>query len=167
MSWVTISCRSPTSLDRSSLALPALASPARGRIHHSSSTQATIAAAVIAPRVGSASGRVSARAIGETMATSLPTTMPGDDRLFDFEKLINALAESSPSIVDTSVSKIRSQFAFENGWFELADVDFEQCSTQSVSVNSRDLEVVKEVTKQLETGKLEVMNYVEACRRWG
>jgi hypothetical protein len=101
------------------------------------------------------------------LATSLPRTSLDDDRLFDFEKLINSLAGSSPSVVDTSVSKIRSQFAFENGWFELADVDFEQCSTQSISVNSRDLDVVKEVTKQLETGKLEVMNYVEACRRWG
>jgi len=101
------------------------------------------------------------------LATSLPPTIFGDARSFDFEKLISALEESSPSITDTGVSKIRSQFAFENGWFELADVDFEQCSTQSISVNSRDLDVVKEVTKQLETAGLEVMNYVEACRRWG
>src|SRR5262249_19208874 len=98
------------------------------------------------------------------LATSLPPTILGDARPFDLEKLIKALEESSPSITDTGVAKIRSQFAFENGWFELADVDFEQCSTQSISVNSRDLDVVKEVTKQLETAGLEVMNYVEACR---
>lgn len=101
------------------------------------------------------------------LATSLPQTILGLDQLFDFDKLINALAKSSPPIVETTVSKVRSQYAFENGWFELADVDFEQCSTQSISVNSRDLEVVKEVTNQLETGNLEVMNYVEACRLWG
>ena len=101
------------------------------------------------------------------LATSLPQTILGRDQLFDSDKLINALAKSSPPIVETTVSKLRSQFAFENGWFELADVDFEQCSTQSISVNSRDLEVVKEVINQLETANLEVMNYVEACRRWG
>jgi hypothetical protein len=101
------------------------------------------------------------------LATRLPKKTLGEDGLFDFEKLINALGKSSPSIVDTSVTKIRSQFAFENGWFELADVEFEQRSTQSISVNSHDLEVVKEATKELDAGKLEVMNYVEACRRWG
>ncbi|HKA19877.1 MAG TPA: hypothetical protein VKN18_16420 [Blastocatellia bacterium] len=101
------------------------------------------------------------------LATALPRTIPGDDEHFDLEKLITALAESSPPIVETTVSKVRSQFAFENGWFELAEVDFEQLSTQSISVNSRDLQVVKEMTKQLDAGNLEAMNYVEACRRWG
>jgi len=101
------------------------------------------------------------------LATGLPRTILGEDQLFDSDKLIKALAGSSPPIVETTVSKIRSQFAFENGWFELAEVDFEQHSTQSISVNSRELDVVKEVTKQIDSGKLEVMNYVEACRRWG
>ena len=101
------------------------------------------------------------------LATSLPGTILGHDEHFDLTKLINALAESSPPIVETTVSKIRSQFAFENGWFELAEVDFERRSTQSISVNSHDLEVVKEMTKQLDAGNIEGMNYVEACRRWG
>jgi hypothetical protein len=102
------------------------------------------------------------------LATSLPPAVLADDQPFNFDRFINALARSSPPITETSVSKVRSQFAFENGWFELADVEFEQRSTQSISVNSRDLKVVKEMTKQIETGKeLEVMNYIEACRRWG
>jgi hypothetical protein len=102
------------------------------------------------------------------LATSLPSAINDETQLFDAEGFVNALAESSPPITETGVSKVRSQFAFDHGWLELADVDFEQRSTQSVSVHSTELEVVKEMSKQIEAGEnLEVMNYIEACRRWG
>jgi len=102
------------------------------------------------------------------LATTLPTAIPGRTESLDVEAFVNALANASPAIVETSVSKVRSQFAFENGWYELADVEFEHRRIQSVSVQSRELEVVKEASQQIEAGEtIEVMNYVEACRRWG
>lgn len=83
-------------------------------------------------------------------------------------EFIGALAESSPPVAESRVSKRRSQFQFESGWLELADVKFANCDTQSVSVHSPDIEVVREMVDRLQPGKeLEAMNYIEACRRWG
>jgi len=102
------------------------------------------------------------------LATRLPPAIHDSDEQFDMDDFVSALKESSPSIIETTVSKVRSQFSFENGWLELADVEFERLTTQSVSVHSLELDVIKEMAKQIESGEhLEVMNYVEACRRWG
>jgi hypothetical protein len=102
------------------------------------------------------------------LATTLSPAIPGSAESLDVEAFVNAFVNASPAIVETSVSKVRSQFAFENGWYELADVEFENQRIQSVSVHSRELEIVKKVSKQIEAKEtIEVMNYVEACRRWG
>jgi len=83
-------------------------------------------------------------------------------------EFVKALAESSPAAAESRVSKRRSQYQFENGWLELADVTFATRSIQSVSVHSFDIEVVKEMLERLQPGdELEPMNYIEACRRWG
>jgi len=83
-------------------------------------------------------------------------------------EFVKALAESSPALTETRVSKRRSQYQFENGWLELADVKFATRSIQSVSVHSSDIEVVKGMLERLQPGdELEPMNYIEACRRWG
>jgi len=83
-------------------------------------------------------------------------------------EFVKALAESSPALTETRVSKRRSQYQFENGWLELADVKFATRSIQSVSVHSPDIEAVKEMLERLQLGdELEPMNYIEACRRWG
>lgn len=84
------------------------------------------------------------------------------------EDFVKALAESSPSVVETRVSKTRSQYQFENGWLELADVTFAKHNVQSISIHSPDIEVVRRMVDKLQPGgELEPMNYIEACRRWG
>jgi hypothetical protein len=83
-------------------------------------------------------------------------------------EFVKAMAESSPAVVQSRVSKRRSQYQFENGWLELADVKFATRSVQSISVHSPDIEAVKEMIVSLHAGdELEPMNYIEACRRWG
>jgi hypothetical protein len=87
---------------------------------------------------------------------------------FSEAEFIKALVDSSPPVAESRVSKRRSQFQFESGWLELADVKFATRDTQSLSVHSPDIEVVRRMVDRLQTGKeLEAMNYIEACRRWG
>ena len=84
------------------------------------------------------------------------------------EDFVKALAKSSPAAAETRVSKRRSQYQFENGWLELADVNFATQRVQSISIHSPDLEVVIEMVDRLHPGdEMEPMNYIEACRRWG
>jgi len=86
---------------------------------------------------------------------------------FGEPEFVKALAESTPAVVVTRVSKTRSQYEFENGWLELADVKFASRATQSISINAFEIEIVKEMLERLKPGdELEPMNYVEACRRW-
>lgn len=102
------------------------------------------------------------------LGARLPAAALSTASLLTEEEFVTALAEASPAIVEARVSKIRSQYQFEDGWLELADVEFETRSVQSVSVHSAEIEVVKEMTERLEPGdELEPMNYIEACRRWG
>lgn len=83
-------------------------------------------------------------------------------------EFVKAMAESSPAIAESRVSKKRSQYQFENGWLELADVKFATRDVQSLSVHSSDIEVVREMLERLQlSDELEPMNYIEACRRWG
>jgi hypothetical protein len=84
------------------------------------------------------------------------------------EAFVRALAESSPSVVETRVSKRRSQYQFENGWLELADVTFPTHTVQSISIHSPDIDVVREMMTRLRPGdEMEPMNYIDACRLWG
>jgi hypothetical protein len=83
-------------------------------------------------------------------------------------EFVKALAESTPAIVESKVSKRRSQYQFENGWLELADVEFATRSTQSISLHSPQIEIVRDMLARLQPGdELEPMNYIQACRRWG
>ena len=87
---------------------------------------------------------------------------------FDEPDFVSALAKSSPSVAESRVSKRRSQYQFDNGWLELADVKFASRDIESISIHAPDLEVVKAMLDQLKPGdELEAMNYIEACRRWG
>jgi len=84
------------------------------------------------------------------------------------EELIGALTHATPPIVEVRVIKLRTQFEFEGGWVELADARFPNNSIQSLSIHSPKTEVVESILDQLHTSsEMEVMNYVEACRRWG
>jgi len=87
---------------------------------------------------------------------------------FPEAEFVKALKNSTPAAADIWVSKTRSQYQFENGWVELADVSFAKRGTQSLSVHSRNLDVVKEMVERLQPGdEMKPMNYIEACRRWG
>ncbi|MEK6322057.1 MAG: hypothetical protein AABN33_10270 [Acidobacteriota bacterium] len=107
----------------------------------------------------------------EEAARLLRVKLPGpvlSTASFIEEDFVKALAESSPAVTETRVSKKRSQYQFENGWLELADVTFATSEVQSISIHSPDIHVVKEMVNRLQPGdELEPMNYIEACRRWG
>lgn len=104
-----------------------------------------------------------ARLLGVTLPGSTASTTS-----FAEAEFVKALAKSSPPVAESRVSKRRSQYQFENGWLELADVNFETRDTQSLSVHSPDIDVVRRMVDRLQPGtELEPMNYIEACRRWG
>jgi len=102
-------------------------------------------------------------------AQLLGTVVPsGPSAKLSAEELIEALACGTPPIREVRVAKLRSQFQFEGGWVELADARFPSQSVQSLSIHSPKTEVVETILDLLETDpEMEVMNYVEACRRWG
>src|SRR5713101_6527034 len=79
---------------------------------------------------------------------------------FGEQEFVHALARSSPPALETRVSKRRSQYQFENGWVELADVEFKTTRVQSLSIHSPEIETVKRMLSQVEPGnELEPMNY--------
>ena len=101
------------------------------------------------------------------LGVRLPQALSLPHRLSDRD-FLEALAASSPPARSVLVSKVRSQFAFEGGWVELADVVFPRGRVQSLSIHSRDLTAVEKMLDHLRPDpELEAMNYVEACRRWG
>ena len=103
-------------------------------------------------------------------ASLLNTTLPKKSPALPLtrKQFLKALESASPAISMVEVSKVRSQFDCEEGWIEVADVDFPHRQVQSVSVHSPSLEAVKRIVEQLEPGSdLDVMNYLDACRRWG
>lgn len=87
---------------------------------------------------------------------------------YDRQDLIEVLADSTPPIPVVEVPKVRSQFVVEGGWVELAEAIFPQCKIQTVSIHSF---VKRDVERNLKLidpqGDLIVMNYIDACRRWG
>lgn len=86
---------------------------------------------------------------------------------FTPEAFAQALAESTPSVITVDVKKTRTQYLHDGGWIEIADVFFSNGHVQTISIQSPNLEAVQRILKELHpAGQLEVMNYVEACRRW-
>lgn len=107
------------------------------------------------------------KAAAELLAVELPEHDP-TTKTFGERDFVNALAGSSPPAQETRVSKRRSQYQCGDGWIELADVEFESCEVQSISLHSQHIDEVREMLKSLQPGEeLETMNYIEACRRWG
>jgi hypothetical protein len=89
-------------------------------------------------------------------------------KTFNEDSLVQMLVSSTPPAIKIKVRKRRSQYQFNSGWLEMADVDFDGNRVQSVSIHSTDIEVVEGMLKRLEIGdEMEAMNYIEACRRWG
>lgn len=93
---------------------------------------------------------------------------PAGKNSFTDSEFINALLASSPPALKVEVSKMRSQFDFDDGWVEMAHVSFPGHRTQTLSIHSAEIETVAKILDLLQPGReLEAMNYVEACRRWG
>ena len=101
------------------------------------------------------------------LGTSLPESAESATK-FSAENLIDILAHATPPIFEVRVRKLRSQFDFGDGWVELSEARFPNQTIQSLSIHSPKTEVVELILDLLETSpEMEVMNYVEACRRWG
>lgn len=101
------------------------------------------------------------------LQVTLPDTTSASDT-FTPDDTVRVLAAASPSVVRVKVEKVRSQYQFDGGWIEMADAECGQHHVQTISIHSEKLEVVERMVKSLQPGdELEVMNYVEACRRWG
>jgi hypothetical protein len=84
------------------------------------------------------------------------------------DEYARALIEASPPVSEVHVKKRRSQFEFDRGWIELAEVWFPKHHANSISIHSADRNAVELMRRSLPLGEgWEVMNYVEACRRWG
>jgi len=101
------------------------------------------------------------------LCVTLPAGAPSMATLEEPE-FVGVLAKASPEVTETRVSKRRSQYQFDGGWLELADVKFQTRQIQSLSVHSPEIEVVRRMIDRLQPGaEMEPMNYIEACRRWG
>ena len=89
-----------------------------------------------------------------------PTALSAND-------FIAALSQGTPPAISVRVAKVRTQFEVDGGWLELTEVSFPSRTTNSLSIHSTDLRVVERTLDQIGSlENLEVMNYVEACRRW-
>jgi hypothetical protein len=107
------------------------------------------------------------KAAAELLAVELAEHDPTTER-FGEQAFVNLLVTSAPPAQETRVSKRRSQYRCGAGWIELADVEFETCEVQSISLHSQHIDEVREMLKSLQPGEeLETMSYIEACRRWG
>jgi hypothetical protein len=101
------------------------------------------------------------------LAVTLPEAELSVDS-FDRERFIDIFKHASPAAKIIEVSKVRSQFDMNIGWIELADMKFPHGQSQSISLHSADMKSVEAMMDELKPdAALEVMNYVEACRRWG
>lgn len=104
------------------------------------------------------------------IAARLLAVKPAETAEFSFEKdqFIEAMERAQPPALVVRVSKVRSQFEFDGGWVEIAEAKFPRIETETISIHSSQMEAVEKIIDELDIpSSLEVMNYVEACRRWG
>ncbi len=97
---------------------------------------------------------------------TLPENFPTNGRI-DADSLIQIFHDSSPQVENILVGKIRSQYQLANGWVELAEVTFPNHRAQSISLHAFERSEVENLLVEYQPGdELEVMNYLEACRKW-
>src|ERR1044071_2818937 len=76
---------------------------------------------------------------------------------FTEDETMRVLAAASPPVVRVDVTKTRSQYQFDGGWIEMADIVFVQHPVQTISIHSENIEVVGRMIKSLQPGdELEV-----------
>jgi hypothetical protein len=111
-------------------------------------------------------GRIEAAA--RLLETDLPAAASKQKEAFDFASLVEMFQFATPPVAVVEVPKVRTQFLIDGGWIEMADARFPKLDTQTISIHSTELRNVEETLARTEGVQgLEVMNYVEACRRWG
>lgn len=99
------------------------------------------------------------------LAVSLPDAAPEAEAFTKVESLA-VFHAATPTVVSVETHKVRSQYQFDGGWIEIANVDFGSRQTQSLSLHSPDVAVVERMIERFHPdNSLTVMNYVEACRR--
>jgi hypothetical protein len=106
----------------------------------------------------------------ESAASLLDIRIPDEppSELAGVADLRQLIARSLPLVTVVEVFKSRSQFQIDNGWLELAQVDFPGRRTESLSIHSAEVTVLERWLANLAPDKkLLRMNYVEACRLWG
>ncbi|HEY6329907.1 MAG TPA: hypothetical protein VI756_11265 [Blastocatellia bacterium] len=87
---------------------------------------------------------------------------------YDRDQIIRIFGGASPRVSVIDVPKIRTQFMVDGGWVELAGVRFSRRTIQTVSIHSSDKKVVERTLQSFgPDAHLEVLNYIDACRRWG
>jgi hypothetical protein len=87
---------------------------------------------------------------------------------YERDEIIAIFAGANPPVAVVDVPKLRSQFVVDGGWVEHADVHFSRRNLETISIHSLDKQVVERVLRSLRPDShLEVLNYIDACRRWG
>ena len=110
------------------------------------------------------------RETAQLLAVTLPQRSEAEwaSESFSEEKFLSTMVLATPPIRQVRVGKIRSQYEMGEGWIELADVTFPQQQTQSISLHGFRRETVEAMLDTLfDTNQLDVMNYLQACQKWG
>ena len=106
------------------------------------------------------------RETAQLLQTAVPEMREGG--MLDDQTFLTTIAQAVPAIRQVLVGKIRSQYQFADGWVELAEVTFPRAKTQSISLHAFRREAVEAMLDTLPLdGQLDVMNYLQACHKWG
>ena len=116
--------------------------------------------------------------LADEVASLLETRLPSEEHKrtasLDRDQFVRLMAHAAPVLRLTPVLKTRSQFEFNEGWVEIANVIFPLLTVQSISIQSFRFEALLRIRRELLIGpgsrnasNLTPMNYVEACRKWG
>jgi hypothetical protein len=102
----------------------------------------------------------------ELLNVALPESFAAGDKI-TADDFVQILKDSTPAVAAILVGKSRSQYQFASGWVELAEITFPKHRTQSISLHAFERQGLETLLAQLPVDDdLEVMNYLEACRRW-
>ena len=83
------------------------------------------------------------------------------------KELLARLAAEAPEVRAVRVRKRRTQYLVEDGWIELAELEFPTAVVESLGIQSRRLERTRALRDEVDPEHaLEPLNYVAACRLW-
>jgi len=83
------------------------------------------------------------------------------------EALLARFAAEAPEVRSVHVRKRRTQYAVEDGWIELAELEFPCGRVESLGIQSRRLDRTRAIRDEVDPEHaLEPLGYVAACRLW-